>query len=218
MVGAACVFSGFTHTVSSALIIFEMTGQTSYLAPLLLATLIANLTAQSLSMNIFDVLLVIKNLPYLPSIKSHTLYYLSANDIMSKVNFYLDDSKLSLINILVIFVKLPKKYSYTIPIVDDKGIIRYTINVKNLFRYTYDYYEKIKHNYTSRDISHFSEYFSFIRKKFFKTKRDFFQQISYKFRKLYITLRDKQKLKLNKKFEEESTHRLLTIFKESKYR
>src|SRR5690606_3179038 len=60
MVGAACVFSGASHTVSSALMIFEMTGQTSYLAPLLLATLIANLTGQALSMNIFDVLLVIK--------------------------------------------------------------------------------------------------------------------------------------------------------------
>lgn len=216
MVGAACVFSGATHSVSSALIIFEMTGQTTYLAPLLLATLIANLTGQALSMNIFDVLLVIKNLPHLPSIKSQAVYTLTSNDIMGKVNFYTEMDKLSMLNCMSIFCKLPKKYNFTIPIIDDKGTIRYTLQVKNLFRYVYTYFDRVKLSYNIKNQSNFNEYFAFVRKKFFSVKRSFFQQISYKFRKLYITLRDKEKLKLNKNFEEESNWRLMTIFKESK--
>jgi len=217
MIGAACVFSGATHSVSSALIIFEMTGQTSYLAPLLLATLIANLTAQALSMNIFDVLLVIKNLPHLPSIKSQALYILSASDIMAKVNFCADLENMSMINSLGIFFKLPKKYNFSIPIIDKNGTIRYTVNAKNLFKYVSLSFEKVKLSYNIKNQSNFIEYFGFIKKKFFSVKRSFFQQIMYKFRKLYITLRDKEKLKLNKNFEEESNLRLLTIFKESKF-
>jgi chloride channel 2 len=216
LVGAACVFSGASHTLSSALIIFEMTGQTSYLAPLLLATLIANLTAQSLSMNIFDVLLVIKNLPHLPSIKSQTMYTLTSSDIMNKINFYMELDKLSMINGMQILCKLPKKYSFVIPIIDENGTIRYTLQVKNLFRYVYGEYDKVKLSYNIKNQSNFNEFFGFIRRKFFSIKRSFFNQIKYKFRKLYITIRDKQRLKLNKNFEEESNWRLLTIFKDSK--
>ena len=89
MVGAACVMSGSTHSVASAIIVFEITGQTSYLVPLLFSSLIANLVGQSLSMSIFDVLLSIKNLPHLPSIKSSKLYSLSAKGIQSKIMFYM---------------------------------------------------------------------------------------------------------------------------------
>jgi chloride channel 2 len=217
LIGASCVFSGATHTVSSALIIFEMTGQTTYLAPLLLATLIANLTAQSLSMNIFDVLLVIKNLPHLPTIKSQAMYSLTANDVLNKVNFLFEINKFTMINVMNILSKLPKKFNYVIPIIDENGTIRYTIQVKNLFRYTYHEYEKVKMSYNIKNQSNFNEYFSFIRKKFFTIKRNFFDQISYKFKKLYTTLRDKQRLKLSKNFEEESNWRVLTIFKESKF-
>lgn len=216
MIGAACVFSGATHSVSSALMIFEMTGQTSYLAPLLLATLIANLTAQALSMSIFDVLLLMKNLPHLPTIKSQALYNLSATDIMAKVNYYADIDQFSMINCLNIFYKLPKKYNFSIPIIDENRTIRYTVNAKSLFKYVSMAFEKVKLSYNIKNQSNFIEFFAFIRKKFFSFKRSFFQQIMYKFRKLYITLRDKEKLKLNKNFEEESNLRLLTIFRESK--
>lgn len=217
MIGAACVFSGATHSVSSALIIFEMTGQTSYLAPLLLATLISNLTAQALSMSIFDVLLLIKNLPYLPGIKSPALYNLSASDICTKVNFYGELDNIKIIDCLVIFFKLPKKYNFSIPIIDKNGTIRYTLNAKNLFKYVSTSFEKIKLSYNIKNQSNFIEYFAYIRKKFFSVKRNFTEQIKHKFRKLYITIRDKEKIRLNKNFEEESNMRLMTILRESIY-
>jgi H+/Cl- antiporter ClcA len=103
MIGASCVFSGASHSVSAALVIFEMTGQTTYLAPLLLATLIANLTGQALAMNIFDVFLVIKNLPHLPTVKSPEMYTLTASDIMTKVHYYLTMDNLTMINCLNLF-------------------------------------------------------------------------------------------------------------------
>jgi len=71
MAASAGAFSGFSHTISSALMVFELAGQTKYLPSLLLTCLIANLIGQGLSMGIFDVLLAIKNLPYLPAIKSN---------------------------------------------------------------------------------------------------------------------------------------------------
>lgn len=216
LVGAACVFSGATHTLSSALIIFEMTGQTSYLAPLLLATLIANLTSQSLSMNIFNVLLVIKNLPHLPSIKSQAMYNLTSCDIMNKVNYFMELDKMTIINSMEILCKLPKKYSFKIPIVDENRTIRYTVQVKNLYKYVYGEYQNCKLSYNIKNQSNFNEFYGFIRRKFFSIKRSFFNQIKYKFRKLYITIRDKQRLKLNKNFEEESNWRLIQIFKDSK--
>jgi len=217
MIGAACVMSGASHTLSSALIIFEMTGQASYLAPLLLATMIANLTAQSLSMNIFDVLLVIKNLPHLPTIKSKALYSLNSCDMMGKVNYYLEINKLTVINVMQLFSRIPKKFSYVIPIIDETGIIKYTVQVKNLYKYVYNMYEGVRLSYNIRNQSNFNEYFIHIRKKFFSTKRSFFRQISYKFKKLYVTIRDKERLKLNKNFEEDSNWRLLTIFNDSNY-
>ena len=61
MAASAGAFSGFSHTISSALMLFELAGQTKYLPYLLITCLIANLIGQGLSMGIFDVLLAIKN-------------------------------------------------------------------------------------------------------------------------------------------------------------
>jgi chloride channel 2 len=217
MIGSACVFSGGTHSVSSALLIFEMTGNTTYLVPLLLANIVANLTAQAISMNIFDVLLLIKNLPHLPSIKSPALYNLTAIDISKKIKIYGEYENLKIIDCFDIFFKTPKKKNYSIPIVDKNGTIKYTINVKNLFKYTHDYFERIKLSYNIKNQSNFIEYFSYTNNKFFGVKRSFLEHIKHKFNKLYISLRDKEKIKLQKKFEEDSNMRLITIFKESMY-
>ena len=215
MIGSACVVSGSTHSVSAALIIFEMTGQTSYLAPLLLATLVSNLTAQALSMNIFDVLLLIKNLPHLPSIKSPALYNVTAKNISTKVNYSMNLKNTKIIDCMEILMSLPKKYNCSIPILDESGIIKYTINPKNLFKYVNKSFEKIKLSYNIKNQSNFIEYFAFIKKKFFNEKRSFFNQIKHKINKLYFSIREKERIKLNKNFEEESNMRILSIFRES---
>ncbi len=58
-----------THTISVAVIVFELNGQLSHMMPVLIGTLLAYAVGTSLSLSIFDVLLELKNLPYLPALK-----------------------------------------------------------------------------------------------------------------------------------------------------
>ena len=214
MIASAATFSGFSHTVSSALMVFEMTGTRRYLVPLLLSCLIANLVGQSLSMGIFDVLLAIKNLPYLPAIKSRNMYSLTAGDIMSKVDYFLEEGNLKIINALLVMSKMPKNTFLSVPIIDKKGFIKSKISAQNLFNYVFSMYNEVKGNFSIKGQSNFTEYFSFTKKKFFNIKRGLIQQIKRKFRKLYMSIRDKERLILNKNFKQESCMRIMVFFEQ----
>ena len=119
MAASARAFSGFSHTISSALTVFELAGQTKYLPFLLLTSLIANLIGQGLSMGIFDVLLAIKNLPYLPAIKSNDAYSMSAGDLMDKIDHIMYEGEAKMVDQLSILSHIPKKYVVLIPILDE---------------------------------------------------------------------------------------------------
>ena len=216
MAASAGAFSGFSHTISSALMIFELAGQTKYLPYLLISSLIANLIGQGLSMGIFDVLLAIKNLPYLPAIKSNDSYSMSAGELMNKIDYvmYLDNSKI--IDGLNILSQIPKKYVVTIPILDDKGMIKKTISVQELYLFLYSKYSLIKKNYTYKIQNYFNEFFRFSKKKIFSEKRNLFNHIKYKFKKLYLKLKDKERLILNKNFYQESSMKIISFFEENK--
>ena len=101
--------------------LFELAGQTKYLPSLLLTSLIANLIGKGLSMGIFDVLLAIKNLPYLPAIKSNYAYSMSAGDLMDKVDQVMYEDKELIIDGLSVLSQLPKKYSILIQILNSKA-------------------------------------------------------------------------------------------------
>jgi len=212
MVGASCVMSGATHTISSSILIFELTGQASHLAPILFASLIANLTGQSLAMSFFDVLLMMKNLPHLPSIKSLTMYHMSAFDIMSKIKYSLNLVHFSHLNALIILGKISKKYCFTFRIVDEKNIIRYTVTPKNLFRYLKHRYEQIKINLELRMQDNLDEYFRLVHKRLFKKHTTLLRHLSNKCKKLYNPKNEREMLKKQKTFEEESILRLLQMF------
>ena len=59
--------AGVTHTVSTAVIVFELTGQLSHMIPVMLAVLVAYSVAGLLAPSVYDVLLEISGLPHLPS-------------------------------------------------------------------------------------------------------------------------------------------------------
>ena len=82
VVGAAAITSGATHTLSTAVIVFELTGQIQHLVPVLLATLIAYSVAGLFTVSIYDMLLALTGLPYLPRVHSSRVYSLAAGDIM----------------------------------------------------------------------------------------------------------------------------------------
>lgn len=68
MVGAAAFSGAVTHTVSVGVIAFEMTGQITHIVPVMIAVLIANATAALLQPSIYDSIILIKKLPYLPDL------------------------------------------------------------------------------------------------------------------------------------------------------
>ena len=70
VVGAAAFAGAVTHTISTTVIVFELTGQMSHIIPVIIAVLIANGIAQSLRPSIYDSIIQIKKLPTVPIIHS----------------------------------------------------------------------------------------------------------------------------------------------------
>eukprot|EP01134_Creolimax_fragrantissima_P007212 CFRG7212T1 len=66
VVGAAAMGGGGTRTISSAMVLCEVTGAVEFLLPTLTATLIAISIGNKLSRSIYDSILYTKGLPYLP--------------------------------------------------------------------------------------------------------------------------------------------------------
>lgn len=84
VVGAAAFSGAVTHTVSVGVIAFEMTGQITHLVPVMIAVLIANATAALLQPSLYDSIILIKKLPYLPDLlpSASGMYNIMAEDFM----------------------------------------------------------------------------------------------------------------------------------------
>lgn len=67
-VGAAAMTGAVTHTVSTAVICFELTGQISHILPMMVAVILANMVAQGLQPSLYDSIIQVKKLPYLPEL------------------------------------------------------------------------------------------------------------------------------------------------------
>lgn len=68
VVGAAAFSGAVTHTVSVGVIVFEMTGQITHIVPVMIAVLISNAIAALLQPSMYDSIILIKKLPYLPDL------------------------------------------------------------------------------------------------------------------------------------------------------
>eukprot|EP01112_Ceratiomyxa_fruticulosa_P019843 TRINITY_DN6591_c0_g1_i1.p1 TRINITY_DN6591_c0_g1~~TRINITY_DN6591_c0_g1_i1.p1 ORF type:complete len:753 (+),score=140.20 TRINITY_DN6591_c0_g1_i1:1985-4243(+) len=86
-VGAAALCGGATRTVSSAVIILELTNDLNYFIPVLLAVAISCGIGNMLNHSIYDVFVRLKGLPYLPflRVKGDSTV---AHDIMDRKLFY----------------------------------------------------------------------------------------------------------------------------------
>ncbi|GAM18517.1 hypothetical protein SAMD00019534_016920 [Acytostelium subglobosum LB1] len=87
VVGAAALCGGATRTVSSAVIILELTGNLTYMVPVLVGVVLACGIGNLLNHSIYDCFLRNKGLPYLPfvKIKSDST---TAQDIMNRDLYY----------------------------------------------------------------------------------------------------------------------------------
>ncbi|KAM6469222.1 chloride channel protein 1 isoform 2-T2 [Liasis olivaceus] len=82
VIGAAALTGAVSHTVSTAVICFELTGQIAHILPMMVAVILANMVAQSLQPSLYDSIIQVKKLPYLPD--------LGWNQI-SKYNIFVED-------------------------------------------------------------------------------------------------------------------------------
>ena len=84
VVGAAAFAGSVTHTVSVGVIVFEMTGQISHLVPVMIAVLISNAIAALLQPSMYDSIILIKKLPYLPDLlpSGSGMYNFAVEDFM----------------------------------------------------------------------------------------------------------------------------------------
>jgi chloride channel 2 len=70
IVGAAAFSAGLTHSISICVVISEMTGQIRHIIPVMIAVLVANAISTLLQPSLYDSIIMIKKLPYLPDIIS----------------------------------------------------------------------------------------------------------------------------------------------------
>ena len=160
IIGAAWVVSSVTRTVSVAMILFELNGDLDYLIPVLFAMVISYAVSNSLAMSIFDVLLDMKGLPYLPALKSVALYNQKASDIMNPNFLYLTvNSKLK--DIVIILQYLGPK-SKSIPIVEseENKILLYSVHAQALRKYIFSYYMKVSYKFDVTTREKLNKYFS----------------------------------------------------------
>ncbi|KAK7899279.1 hypothetical protein WMY93_020132 [Mugilogobius chulae] len=90
VIGAAALTGAVTHTVSTAVICFELTGQISHILPMMVAVILANMVAQGLQPSLYDSIIQVKKLPYLPELGFGHIsqYNIFVEDIMvRKVKF-----------------------------------------------------------------------------------------------------------------------------------
>ena len=79
IVGAAAFSAGVTHSISICIVICEMTGHIRHIIPVMIAVLVSNALSSLLQPSYYDSIILIKKLPYLPSIASST----SGNKLIS---------------------------------------------------------------------------------------------------------------------------------------
>uniref|UniRef100_A0A8C9SQ88 Chloride voltage-gated channel 1 n=1 Tax=Scleropages formosus TaxID=113540 RepID=A0A8C9SQ88_SCLFO len=119
VIGAAAMTGAVTHTVSTAVICFELTGQISHILPMMVAVILANMVAQGLQPSLYDSIIQVKKLPYLPELGfgHFSKYNIFVEDIMvRKVKFLSSQSTYRELNNLLKSTSLK-----TIPLVDSKG-------------------------------------------------------------------------------------------------
>ncbi|XP_073782104.1 chloride channel protein 1 isoform X2 [Danio rerio] len=118
VIGAAAMTGAVTHTVSTAVICFELTGQISHILPMMVAVILANMVAQGLQPSLYDSIIQVKKLPYLPElgIGHISKYNIFVEDIMvKKIKFLSPQSTYRELKDLLESTSLK-----TIPLIDSK--------------------------------------------------------------------------------------------------
>jgi len=83
LVGSTAMMSGFSRiTISLCVIVIELTENTQYLMPIMLAVMCAKWVGDTLSKSIYDELMDLKSIPFLEHHPPHSTYELGVVDVM----------------------------------------------------------------------------------------------------------------------------------------
>lgn len=88
VVGAAAFTAGVTRALSVAVVLFEVTGQLKHMVPTLAAVLIAVIVANGINRSLYDTLIIMKELPYMPHMRrdrrpSQRVYQVMRTNVVS---------------------------------------------------------------------------------------------------------------------------------------
>ena len=129
-IGGASLISSSTHALSVALIIFEITNQIKYVIPVTLSVVISCSIAKAFELNIYDVSIQSRNIPFLPAVRKQLLYSQSAKDIMENVQVLNINSQFWHIKSFLHY-----EDSIKIPIVDNDMYIIAETSARRLTKY-----------------------------------------------------------------------------------
>lgn len=157
IVGATSMAASVTRTLSCAIIVFEINGELTYLVPVLLGVIVSYAISNSLGRSIFDILLDMKDLPYLPTVKADTLK-LTAKEVMkTKFDYLHIDSPIKDLNGLL------GVRQRMIPVVDGCGVFKFAVDIQYLRKYLVSYYETMSPTFSNEVRETLNIYFFYIK-------------------------------------------------------
>jgi hypothetical protein len=86
LVGASAFIAGSTGAISTAVIIFEITAQLSYMVPVLVAVIVGRAAGKLVSPDYYEALQIMKKLPNIPPLAHQSSYNILAVEIMNPDN------------------------------------------------------------------------------------------------------------------------------------
>eukprot|EP00189_Rhodosorus_marinus_P010670 CAMPEP_0184741738 /NCGR_PEP_ID=MMETSP0315-20130426/4762_1 /TAXON_ID=101924 /ORGANISM="Rhodosorus marinus, Strain UTEX LB 2760" /LENGTH=761 /DNA_ID=CAMNT_0027212219 /DNA_START=146 /DNA_END=2431 /DNA_ORIENTATION=- len=84
VVGAAAFTAGVTRALSCAVVLFEVTGQLSHVLPSLLAVLLAVIVGNGFGRGLYDTLIIMKKLAYMPHMRRDLAPTMTARQVMDR--------------------------------------------------------------------------------------------------------------------------------------
>ena len=144
LVGAAALASSVTHTISVLVIVFELSGQISYLPFMLAGVLSSYAVSHLLSSSIYDLLIKLKKIPYMPSFRNSDIYQKQAKDIMCQIkSLHSITSFKHIWHVVAMNIRLV----HFIPIVDNSSFLIGEASIKSIMDFMYEEFLKSKHKF-----------------------------------------------------------------------
>jgi H+/Cl- antiporter ClcA len=84
VVGAAAFTAGVTRALSCAVVIFELTGQLKHMEPTLIAVGLSVIVANSINRSLYDTLIIMKELPFMPHMRRDRSPAQNVSEIMRR--------------------------------------------------------------------------------------------------------------------------------------